>query len=83
LAVPLQADLPVPLQADLPVPLQADLPVPLVPLVRPVGSPPVLGQAPLPEPQQVLPAPNLPSLRRALSLPSSWGPAAVHSPAFL
>jgi hypothetical protein len=78
LLVPLEADLLVPL-----VPLEADLQVPLVPLVRPAGSPPVLGQAPRPEPQRVLPAPNLPSLRQPLSLLSSWGRAAVRSPASL
>jgi hypothetical protein len=82
-AAELGADLAVPLRADLPVPLQADWLVPLVPLARRVASPPVLRQAPLLEPQRVLPAPNRLPLRRALSLLSSWEPAVVHLPASL
>jgi hypothetical protein len=57
--------------------------VPLAPLVPLVESLPVLRQPPLTEPARVLPAPNLPPLRPALSLLSSWVLAAVRSPASL
>jgi hypothetical protein len=82
-AAGLAADLVVPLEADLLVPPEADLLAPLVPLARPLASLPVLRQPPLPAPERVLPEPNQPSSRPALSLLSSWVPVAARSPASL
>jgi hypothetical protein len=66
--------------------LQADLLGALVrqaPLVPLVVSLPVHRQPPLPEPERLLAALNLPPSRPALSLLSSWALAAVRSPASL
>jgi hypothetical protein len=63
--------------------LRVDLVGALVPPVPLAVSLLVLRQQPVPEPERVLAAPNLPPWRPALSSLSSWVLAAVRSPASL